>query len=65
MATSTGTLPDLRSDGYVPSTALGRLVDLRDVTSTFPGDATSARTATATTACPGPSGPTDPATCSS
>ncbi len=43
LATSTGVMPDLRTDGYVPSEALGRLVDLRDVTSTFPGDATAAR----------------------
>jgi hypothetical protein len=43
MATSTSVLPDLRTDGYVPSEALGRLVDLRDVTSTFPGDSTPAR----------------------
>ena len=43
MATSGGTIADLTTDGYVPSEALGRLVDLRDVTSTFPGDAASAR----------------------
>ena len=41
MATSGGTIPDLTTDGYVPSAALGRLVDLRDVTCTFPGSATS------------------------
>ena len=43
MATSGGTVPDLTTDGYVPSEALGRLVDLRDVTSVFPGDSTPAR----------------------
>ncbi len=43
MATSGGTRIDLTTDGYVPSEALGRLVDLRDVTSTFPGDSTPAR----------------------
>jgi hypothetical protein len=43
MATSDGSIPQLTTDGYVPSEALGRLVDLRDVTSVFPGDATGAR----------------------
>jgi hypothetical protein len=43
MATSGGTRTDLTTDGYVPSQALGHLVDLRDVTSTFPGDSTPAR----------------------
>ena len=43
MATSQGLIEDLTCDGYVPSEALGRLVDLRDVTSVFPGDATSTR----------------------
>jgi len=43
MASSGGTRTDLTTEGYVPSEALGRLVDLRDVTSTFPGDSTPAR----------------------
>jgi hypothetical protein len=43
MATVAGTVQDLTGDGYVPSEALGRLVDLRDVTSCFPGDSTPAR----------------------
>ena len=43
MATSGATLVDLTCDGYVPSEALGRLVDLRDVTSVFPGDSNPAR----------------------
>jgi hypothetical protein len=59
MATSTGTLPDLRTDGYIPSEALGRLVDLRDVTSCFPGDATAARRCDRDHRTPYPLGPTD------
>ncbi|MBW3648260.1 MAG: hypothetical protein KY440_10860, partial [Actinobacteria bacterium] len=43
MATSGGLKTDLTCEGYVPSEALGRLVDLRDVTSTFPGDRTPAK----------------------
>lgn len=43
MATSGATLVDLTCAGYVPSEALGRLVDLRDVTSVFPGDSNPAR----------------------
>ena len=37
---SGGTVEDLSTDDYVPGTALARLVDLRDVTSVFPGDLT-------------------------
>ena len=59
MATSGGTIPDLRSDGYVPSAALGRLVDLRDVTSCFPGDSTPARRTDRDHRTPWPLGPTD------
>ena len=59
MATTPSTLPDLRTDGYVPSAALGRLVDLRDVTSVFPGDATSARRCERDHRLPGPLGRTD------
>ncbi len=43
MATSGATLVDLSCPGYVPSEALGRLVDVRDVTSVFPGDSNPAR----------------------
>ncbi|MCW2681793.1 MAG: hypothetical protein JWM62_3194, partial [Frankiales bacterium] len=59
MATSTGTIPDLHTDGYVPSQALGRLVDLRDVTSTFPGDSTPAGRTDRDHRTPWPLGPTD------
>ena len=59
MATSGSVAEDLRSDGYVPSEALGRLVDLRDVTSTFPGDATPARRTDRDHRLPWPLGPTD------
>ncbi|MCW2777775.1 MAG: hypothetical protein JWN17_1500 [Frankiales bacterium] len=59
MATSGGTLPDLRTDGYVPSAALGRLVDLRDVTSVFPGDLTPARRCDRDHRLPWPLGQTD------
>ncbi len=59
MATSGGTIPDLRTDGYIPSAALGRLVDLRDVTSVFPGDATSARRTDRDHRLPWPLGATD------
>ncbi|MDQ3344013.1 MAG: 13E12 repeat family protein [Actinomycetota bacterium] len=58
MATSGGTIPDLTCDGYVPSEALGRLVDLRDVTSTFPGDSTPARRSDRDHRLPYPLGPT-------
>jgi hypothetical protein len=58
MATSSGTIPDLTTDGYVPSAALGRLVDLRDVTSTFPGDSTPARRCDRDHRLPYPLGPT-------
>ncbi|MEX2290364.1 MAG: hypothetical protein WD794_08575, partial [Mycobacteriales bacterium] len=58
MATSGGTIPDLTTDGYVPSEALGRLVDLRDVTSVFPGDATAARRSERDHRLPYPLGPT-------
>jgi hypothetical protein len=58
MATSGGTVPDLTCDGYVPSEALGRLVDLRDVTSTFPGDSTPARRTDRDHRLPYPLGPT-------
>jgi hypothetical protein len=58
MATSGGTVEDLTCDGYVPSEALGRLVDLRDVTSTFPGDATPARRSHRDHRLPYPLGPT-------
>jgi hypothetical protein len=58
MATSGGTIEDLTCDGYVPSEALGRLVDLRDVTSVFPGDATSARRTERDHRLPYPLGPT-------
>jgi hypothetical protein len=59
MATSGGTIPDLHNDGYVPTEALGRLVDLRDVTSVFPGDATSTRRTERDHRLPYPLGPTD------
>lgn len=59
MATSPGSIPDLRTDGYVPGEALGRLVDLRDVTSTFPGDATAARRCDRDHRLPWPLGQTD------
>lgn len=52
------TVPDLTCPGYVPSAALGRLVDLRDVTSTFPGDATPARRTDRDHRLPYPLGPT-------
>ena len=58
LATSGGTIEDLTVDGYVPSEALGRLVDLRDVTSTFPGDATAARRCDRDHRLPYPLGPT-------
>lgn len=58
MATSGGTRPDLSTDGYVPSQALGRLVDLRDVTSVFPGDSTPARRCDRDHRLPYPLGPT-------
>jgi hypothetical protein len=58
MATSGGTVEDLACDGYVPSEALGRLVDLRDVTSTLPGDATPARRSHRDHRLPYPLGPT-------
>jgi hypothetical protein len=58
MATTPGTLTDLSTDGYVPSAALGRLVDLRDVTSVFPGDATPARRCDRDHRLPCPLGPT-------
>lgn len=60
MATSGGTIPDLTTDGYVPSEALGRLVDLRDVTSLFPDDATAARRCERDHRLPHPLGPTAP-----
>ena len=59
LATSGGTIPDLATDGYVPSEALGRLVDLRDVTSVFPGDSTPARRSERDHRLPYPLGPTD------
>lgn len=59
MATSTGHRPDLRTDRYVPSEALGRLVDLRDVTSCFPGDSTPARRTDRDHRLPYPLGATD------
>ena len=59
MATSGGSIPELRTDGYVPSEALGRLVDLRDVTSVFPGDSTPARVTERDHRVPYPLGPTD------
>ena len=58
MATTTSSIEDLTTDGYVPSEALGRLVDLRDVTSVFPGDATSARRTDRDHRLPYPLGPT-------
>jgi hypothetical protein len=58
MATTRSTLTDLSTDGYVPSEALGRLVDLRDVTSTFPGDSTPARRTDRDHRIPWPLGPT-------
>ena len=58
-ATSGGTIPDLATDGYVPTEALGRLVDLRDVTSVFPGDSTAARRSERDHRLPYPLGPTD------
>jgi hypothetical protein len=58
MATSGGELVELCEDGYVPSAALGRLVDLRDVTSVFPGDATPARRTERDHRTPYPLGPT-------
>ncbi len=60
MATSNGTLTDLRTDGYVPTEALGRLVDLRDVTSTFPGDNTPTRHTERDHRLPWPLGHTTP-----
>jgi hypothetical protein len=58
LATSGGTVPDLSCDGYVPSEAVGRLVDLRDVTSVFPGDATTTRRTDRDHRLPYPLGPT-------
>jgi hypothetical protein len=58
LATSGGTIEVLTGDGYVPCEALGRLVDLRDVTSVFPGDATSARRTDRDHRLPYPLGPT-------
>ena len=58
MATTGGPIPDLTTDGYVPSEALGRLVDVRDVTSVFPGDLTSARLTDRDHRLPYPLGPT-------
>lgn len=58
IATTGGTVTDLTCDGYVPSEALGRLVDLRDVSSVFPGDATSARRCDRDHRLPWPLGPT-------
>lgn len=58
MATGGGTIPDLSSPGYFPSEALGRLVDLRDVTSVFPGDSTPARRCDRDHRLPWPLGPT-------
>jgi hypothetical protein len=58
MAGTRSTLTDLTTDGYVPSEALGRLVDLRDVTSTFPGDSTPARRTDRDHRIPWPLGPT-------
>ena len=58
MATTGGTIPDLTTDGYVPSEALGRLVDVRDVTSVFPGDRTSTRHTDRDHRLPHPLGPT-------
>ncbi len=60
MATTASTLPDLTEPGYVPSAALGRLVDLRDVTSVFPGDSTPARRTDRDHRLPWPLGQTDP-----
>jgi len=59
MATGVTAVPDLRTDGYVPSEALGRLVDLRDVTSVFPGDSTPARRTERDHRLPYPLGATD------
>lgn len=59
MATSGGAVPDLTADGYVPGAALGRLVDLRDVTCTFPGSATSTRRTDRDHRLPWPLGRTD------
>jgi hypothetical protein len=58
MATSFSTVDEIATDGYVPSEALGRLVDLRDVTSTFPGDSTPARSCDRDHRLPYPLGPT-------
>lgn len=58
LATSQGLLTDLTTEGYVPSEALGRLVDLRDVTSVFPGDSTPARRTDRDHRLPWPLGPT-------
>jgi hypothetical protein len=58
MAGGVVTVPDLTCAGYVPSEALGRLVDLRDVTSTFPGDSTPARRTDRDHRDPYPHGPT-------
>ncbi len=59
MATGASTQADLTCDGYVPSAALGRLVDLRDVTSVFPGDSTPARRTDRDHRLPWPLGQTD------
>ena len=61
IASSISSRPDLTVRGYVPSEALGRLVDLRDVTSTFPGDRTPARRCDRDHRLPYPLGPTSEA----
>ena len=61
MVSSTSSRPDLTVRGYVPTEALGRLVDLRDVTSTFPGDRTPARRCDRDHRLPYPLGPTSEA----
>ncbi len=58
MASTGSRIQELRTDGYVPSESLGRLVDLRDVTSTFPGDSTAARRCDRDHRLPYPLGPT-------
>jgi hypothetical protein len=60
MATSGATLTDLSTDSYTPTAAIARLVDLRDVTSTFPGDLTPARRTDRDHRLPWPLGPTSP-----
>jgi hypothetical protein len=59
MATTPEVREDLTTDGYVPSAALGRLVDLRDVTSVFPGDLTPTRRTDRDHRLPYPLGRTD------